>query len=693
MRSYLVPCSCFWMLKGADQVPRQRRSSKKPSPSRKPELPFPAHGLDLPVAADSSFCHGLLVLELKEPAPYSFVNRILGVLSDASMTSMQPMDYSDDEAWETERFRFLPVPLHVPSRKHGKRLTEALLGVHEIRALARVFGFVETTCADCTEKHTGKTTRWRNGPPRRVESVSFPLHGFPEILDGIDLDDFGVFFRMAEPMEPDAWVLVSALFCFWWDTYTDLLMLQNDASRLPDVGSEEEPDPKCFRQGDASVGEDRQVVHWWVDRFVHPGTAREVVGHLMWVLEGLHSIIPIQEARFGGADYQEKYGIGLTPLDRKQVVMPGESSAVMRLIATRRYDEVVPQLARIPDKEKAAALILSCIEHLDEEDEESARLAIEMLEHAMEKGARRWEIVQPLIRFCFASGEVRKALCLAREHGDVPALVQIMEVLISLGKLSQATRLLAAVIQRDQKHPEEGANILLYQLASRLEETGRTRSAGQVLKAALDVRDPVWQSYCLMAGMHARAGQWQEALSLSRDAVNRFSDKAPIYTGYVFALGKLGQAEPIIQLVRERPDLLHESEMLFQNVIGMLNELKRSDEAARLIEQYQKSAELPDRALNNVISCYLKVGDLDKARRFADLAARRSRDPAIYHTLACVHALSKEPDRAMEEVRKAKLARYGGFEKMQDDPDLASLHSRPDFKALFGKKKGAHDRA
>ena len=122
-----------------------------------------------------------------------------------------------------------------------------------------------------------------------------------------------------------------------------------------------------------------------------------------------------------------------------------------------------------------------------------------------------------------------------------------------------------------------------------------------------------------------------------------------------------------------------------------LEELGRETEAtAASFRSYvaaEKHLELhPDdaRAMYLGSSCLVKIGELDKARVWADRALDTDRDePAVLYNVACSYALMGEPDHAIELLNEAIDNGFGYRAWLENDNTLASLREDPRFEALL----------
>ena len=76
----------------------------------------------------------------------------------------------------------------------------------------------------------------------------------------------------------------------------------------------------------------------------------------------------------------------------------------------------------------------------------------------------------------------------------------------------------------------------------------------------------------------------------------------------------------------------------------------------------------------------------DDARRIlAEGLALHPESASLYYNLACLEAVTGDPDAAMTALRRAIELRPPAAEWARDDEDLASLRSREDFVALVSR--------
>jgi len=130
--------------------------------------------------------------------------------------------------------------------------------------------------------------RWSHGAPPLAREVRFPVDGYPEILEQLDWEDFGIAFKLEGEAAPGEDTLLQELHTLWLAPY---------AGR--------------FRSAGVTIDRAHHAAHLWVDRFAVPSSAEEQVHHLLWIVSKLDEVIPVLHARIVGATLTQKYG-GLT---------------------------------------------------------------------------------------------------------------------------------------------------------------------------------------------------------------------------------------------------------------------------------------------------------------------------------------------------------------------------------------------
>jgi hypothetical protein len=98
----------------------------------------------------------------------------------------------------------------------------------------------------------------------------------------------------------------------------------------------------------------------------------------------------------------------------------------------------------------------------------------------------------------------------------------------------------------------------------------------------------------------------------------------------------------------------------------------------------------------------INAGQVEGIAEIADLAKSSDWNGENWYNFACVYAVAsgKSPqkkqeygDRAMELLNKAVQAGFKVAAQFNQDPDLASLHDREDFKKLVAKLAGGNEAA
>jgi Flp pilus assembly protein TadD len=81
---------------------------------------------------------------------------------------------------------------------------------------------------------------------------------------------------------------------------------------------------------------------------------------------------------------------------------------------------------------------------------------------------------------------------------------------------------------------------------------------------------------------------------------------------------------------------------------------------------------------------YTKTGRVADGLRMDRRLVRLQPDDALaYYNLACSLALSRQPTAALRQLARAVALGYADADWMAEDPDLASLRARPEFRRLL----------
>lgn len=209
-------------------------------------------------------------------------------------------EWLDDLAGELE---ILAAPWEPPATKKAvasqRRLLEAA-GAHGVDA-AWCFQ-VGTSLPDIDADESADVedeAAWSHGTPPEASEARFAVDGYPEIIDELDWEDFGIAVKLAGPALRGQEVILSAFHSLWLSPYGGR-----------------------FRNGAVTFDRSHNAAHFWVDRFASPTTSAHQVHHLLWVMAQLDTVLPIVHARFAEASMTQKFG-GLLGASREPFVLGG----------------------------------------------------------------------------------------------------------------------------------------------------------------------------------------------------------------------------------------------------------------------------------------------------------------------------------------------------------------------------------
>jgi tetratricopeptide (TPR) repeat protein len=133
-------------------------------------------------------------------------------------------------------------------------------------------------------------SRWRSGLPPLEYAVSFPLEGYPDILENYDPSDFGIAIKLSGPVIAGEEAVINAMFALWLSAYQD----------------ERSETFEPFRRADVVHDRTHRSALLWVEHLHVPATASDQVHFLMWIVARLAEITPIMWSRFDSSDQAAK---------------------------------------------------------------------------------------------------------------------------------------------------------------------------------------------------------------------------------------------------------------------------------------------------------------------------------------------------------------------------------------------------
>jgi eukaryotic-like serine/threonine-protein kinase len=299
------------------------------------------------------------------------------------------------------------------------------------------------------------------------------------------------------------------------------------------------------------------------------------------------------------------------------------------------------------------------------------------------------------------------------------------EVHFTMGKVYLATGKTAeaiAEIQRALKlEPNSDEGYLT--LGGAYLAMGRGDDAIAAYQKAIQLNEYYWLNYNSLGQAYQHLGQYDKALQAFQKIVQLEPDNAAGYDNVGYVLLQQGKYADSIPNFLKAISLVPNYATTHSNLATAYFQLQRYDEA---IKEYQKAVELnPDNDLliGNLGDAYRMAGQKDKADAAYDAAiklaykslqvnprsAEATTSLAIYYAHkgdtkqavtfidraraldkesvdilyadAEVKALAGKPDDALKSLRLA-LQKGTAFSDAKNDPDLASLKSRPEFAQL-----------
>jgi len=129
-------------------------------------------------------------------------------------------------------------------------------------------------------------SHWRAGLPPLEQAVPFPLEGYPEVLEEVTGERFGIALKLSGPALPGEESVVNAFFALWLSVFQD------------ERADEFEP----FQRADVVHDRRHRSALMWVEGFAVPATSAEQTHFLMWIIARINDVIPIAWARYERVD-------------------------------------------------------------------------------------------------------------------------------------------------------------------------------------------------------------------------------------------------------------------------------------------------------------------------------------------------------------------------------------------------------
>jgi TolB-like protein/Flp pilus assembly protein TadD len=170
-----------------------------------------------------------------------------------------------------------------------------------------------------------------------------------------------------------------------------------------------------------------------------------------------------------------------------------------------------------------------------------------------------------------------------------------------------------------------------------------------------------------------------------------------IWTGWSYMA--LGKPELAIEIL-ERGQRLHPRNYMLLSgladcyvMLGRREDEKRTLDRIRevLVETLERTPDNADaRAILSI--CLAQMGDKEagiaQAKRALEIAPGEGR---VHYNVACTYVYAGMPDEALAQLRRMMTVAPGFLtDWIRRDPDLVSLHGRPEWKQLFGEEPAAN---
>jgi serine/threonine protein kinase/Tfp pilus assembly protein PilF len=216
----------------------------------------------------------------------------------------------------------------------------------------------------------------------------------------------------------------------------------------------------------------------------------------------------------------------------------------------------------------------------------------------------------------------------------------------------------------------------------------RARAASQ---KAVALQPEVPEVMVAQAWIFYAKGQYKEAIELVRAVIDRKSDCEGAYYLLLRSLFASGLYGDVASLAEAAIEAAGDDYNVYVPIINSLDALGKTDALKnvrqRMIQALESHLrEVPEDARARILLAngYADEGRPDDAIREADLAMLlRPSEATIHYNAACTFCRLKQKEKAMDALRKAWRTGFKDADWARRDPDLALLHTEPEFDELY----------
>jgi tetratricopeptide (TPR) repeat protein len=186
-------------------------------------------------------------------------------------------------------------------------------------------------------------------------------------------------------------------------------------------------------------------------------------------------------------------------------------------------------------------------------------------------------------------------------------------------------------------------------------------------------------------------GQYDQSLSLVRQAIERKADTEGAYYLLLRALFGSGQYQEVILLAEAALDASGGDYNVYVPISNALGALGKSDALDKIrqrevqaLETHLRSVPEDARARTLLAGDYASMGHVEAAEREAALAiSLRPNEAIVLYNAACVFCQLGKKAEALAALTKAWESGNRDPDWARRDPDLSLLHGDPEFERLY----------